>query len=62
MSAMPFMPAGGAAPLPIPGIEPPFFRLAKISAGGVKLKSSQHQHDFLQARSVALVADDQRRG
>ena len=48
MAPMPFMLAGigvaplampGMAALPIPGMLLPFFRLAKISSGGVKLKS-----------------------
>jgi len=39
---------------------PPFFSPAKISSGGVKLKSLEHHYDFLLARAIALVMDDQR--
>ena len=33
--------------LAMAGMLPPFLRPAKISSGGVKLKSCQHQHDVL---------------
>jgi hypothetical protein len=38
-----------------------FLRSAKICSGGVKAEIAEHYGNFLQAGTIALVIDDQRR-